>query len=89
MTAGGSPRCTGARGIDMGEVVYLPVETSLDVPASRLRDGVPWDDVGTAIVITLEDDGDMTLYGTTADLRTVLYMCQKVAHKVLSGDYGE
>jgi len=71
----------------MGEVVNLPVKTTLDLSATRLRDGVPWDDVETAIVITLDDDGEMQLYGTSSDLRTVLWLCQKVAHKILNGDY--
>lgn len=72
---------------DGDNVVYLDVETPLDIPISRMRN-IPFEDFEDAVVLCVKD-GEITVFSNKADIRTAVYYAQQFAWDVYSGKVNE
>ena len=65
----------------MGEVVTLPVETTLDTPPDRVLSAA-LGRLGCVVVIGTEEDGRHWLSSSTSDLERVLWLLERAKRQV-------
>lgn len=70
---------------DDDNVVYLDVETSLDIPIHRMRN-IPFEDFDDAIVMCVKD-GEITVFSNKTDIKMAVYYAQQFAWDVFSGKF--
>lgn len=71
------------KGADMGEVVILDVETSLDLPADRVLDAAKASDLSTAMVIGYEQDGSLYIGTTTTSAKEMVWLMEQAKKLIL------
>lgn len=67
----------------MGEVVHLPVLTTLDIPSDRIikrADEIGFDEM---VVLGFDKSGDFHALGTSADIGVTLYLLEMFKKKFI------
>lgn len=70
------------------DIIDLPCWTSHDLPVDRVLDGVKESGYEHVIVIGLDEDGELQLHASMADLTRIFRDLHMVALKIIQGDYG-
>jgi hypothetical protein len=68
----------------MGDVIYFPGETSLDIPADRVLLPAVDADLEQVIVIGRYKDGEFYFAGTTSDVTLTNWLIDKAKKTVMS-----
>lgn len=67
----------------MGDVVILPVETTLDIPADRVLTGAMSANLTGAVVIGWDERGDFYFASSLADGGNVLWLMEQAKIRLL------
>ena len=67
----------------MGDVVYLPVLTSLDIPTSRVLTKADEKGLSTAVVVGWDETGEFYFASSTAALPEVSWLLKLAEKKLL------
>ncbi len=67
----------------MGDVVILPVVTTLDIPAERVLTGAQTAKLRGTVVIGWDEDGDFYFASSYADGGTVLWLMEQAKRRLL------
>ena len=67
----------------MGEVVYPPFVTSLDIPAERVIEAAKEADLESVVVLGYDKDGDEYFSSSFAGSPEVIYLMERLKKKLL------
>lgn len=65
----------------MGDLVYLPVITKLDIPADRVLSQVP--SLKTVVIMGYDQDGELYFASSVADGGDVLWLMEQCKQRLL------
>ena len=61
----------------MGDVVMLPVETTLDLPLDRILDGARENEVSDCLLLAYDKDGKFYMASQTCDAGKLLILLER------------